>query len=108
LRQAVKVTAAIMSSNGPVLIAQRKAGQHLPGEWEFLGREPLHLRFHPHSIHSFRSQESQKKIIPHLAVFWPVYCVTSIVTHLDMRRWMCLIDEPKPGAILWNDVLPWP
>jgi hypothetical protein len=54
LRQLDKVTAAIMSSNGRVLIAQRKAGHHLAGKWEFPGREPLHLRIHPHSIDSFR------------------------------------------------------
>jgi hypothetical protein len=54
LKQTSKGTAAIMSSNGRILIAQRKAGHHLAGKWEFPGREPLHLRFHPHSIHSFR------------------------------------------------------
>ncbi|MEN8692562.1 MAG: hypothetical protein AB1Z20_21050, partial [Desulfobacterales bacterium] len=41
-------------------------------------------------------------------VFWIVYCVTSTDTYLDMRRWMCLVDEPKSGAILWNYFLPWP
>jgi hypothetical protein len=35
-----------------------------------------------------------------LLVFWPVYCVTSTDTYLDMRRRMCLVDEPKSGAIL--------
>jgi hypothetical protein len=25
-----------------------------------------------------------------------------------MRRWMCLVDEPKSGAILWNYFLLWP
>jgi hypothetical protein len=29
---------------------------------------------------------SAKKIIPLLAVFWSVYCVTSSDTYLDMRR----------------------
>jgi 8-oxo-dGTP diphosphatase len=37
LQQIVKVTAAIMSSNGRVLIAQRKSGHHLAGTWEFPG-----------------------------------------------------------------------
>jgi 8-oxo-dGTP diphosphatase len=37
LQQIVKVTAAIMSSNGRILIAQRKAGHHLAGKWEFPG-----------------------------------------------------------------------
>jgi len=54
LQHIVKVAATIMSSNGRVLIAQRKAGHHLAGKWEFPSREPLHLRFRPHSIHSFR------------------------------------------------------
>jgi 8-oxo-dGTP diphosphatase len=33
----VKVTAAIMSNSGRVLIAQRKAEHHLAGKWEFPG-----------------------------------------------------------------------
>jgi 8-oxo-dGTP diphosphatase len=33
----VKVTAAIMSCNGRVLIAQRKAEHHQAGKWEFPG-----------------------------------------------------------------------
>jgi hypothetical protein len=41
-----------------------------------------------------------------LLVFWIVYCVTSIDTYLDMRRWMCLVDEPKSSVILWNYFLP--
>jgi hypothetical protein len=35
-----------------------------------------------------------------LLVFWPVYCVASTDTYLDMRHWMCRVDEPKSGAIL--------
>jgi hypothetical protein len=41
-----------------------------------------------------------------LLVFWSVYYVTSNDTYLDMRRWMCPVDEPKSGAILWNYFLP--
>ncbi|MGB8334496.1 MAG: (deoxy)nucleoside triphosphate pyrophosphohydrolase [Desulfobacterales bacterium] len=37
MQQIVKVTAAIMSSNDRVLIAQRKAEHHLAGKWEFPG-----------------------------------------------------------------------
>jgi hypothetical protein len=48
----------------------------------------------------------RKKSCLILLVFWPVYCVTSTDTYLDMRRWMCLVDEPKSGAILWNYFLP--
>jgi hypothetical protein len=42
----------------------------------------------------------------HLAVFWYADCVTSTDDYLDMRRWMCLADEPKCSAILWNYFLP--
>jgi hypothetical protein len=41
-----------------------------------------------------------------LLVFWPVTCGASTDTYLDMRRWKCLVDEPKSGAILWNYFLP--
>ena len=37
VQQIVKVTAAIISSNGRVLIAQRKAEHHQAGKWEFPG-----------------------------------------------------------------------
>jgi hypothetical protein len=37
-----------------------------------------------------------------LLVVWPVYCDTSTDTYPDMRCWMCLVDEPKSGAIVWN------
>jgi hypothetical protein len=30
-----------------------------------------------------------------LLVFWPVYCVTSNDTYLDMRRWMCLVERTQ-------------
>jgi hypothetical protein len=48
----------------------------------------------------------RKKQFHILLVFWPVYCVTSTATCLDMRRWMCLVDEPESGAISWNWLLP--
>jgi hypothetical protein len=41
-----------------------------------------------------------------LLVFWPVTGVPSAGTHPDMRRRMCLGDEPKSGATLWNYWLP--
>ena len=37
MQQIVKVTAAILSGRGRVLIAQRKAGHNLFGKWEFPG-----------------------------------------------------------------------
>jgi hypothetical protein len=43
-----------------------------------------------------------------LLVFWSVTGVTSADTYLDMRRRMCLGDDPKSGAILWNYLLPRP
>jgi hypothetical protein len=36
-----------------------------------------------------------------LLVFLPVSGVTSADTYPDMRRGMCLGDEPEYGAILW-------
>ncbi|MFO7496025.1 MAG: alpha-2-macroglobulin family protein, partial [Desulfobacterales bacterium] len=43
-----------------------------------------------------------------MLVFWPVSGVASTGTYLDMRRRMCLADELKSGAILWNHGLPRP
>jgi hypothetical protein len=48
-----------------------------------------------------RLQDHRKKIHI-LLVLWPVYYATSTDTYLDMRCWMCLVGEPKSGAILWN------
>ncbi len=48
----------------------------------------------------------RKKQFHILLVFWPVYCGTSTDTYLDMHRWLCLVDEPKSGAIFWNYFLP--
>jgi len=45
-----------------------------------------------------RLQDPRKKIHI-LLVLWPVYYATSTDTYLDMRCWMCLVDEPKSGAI---------
>ena len=44
MQQIVRVTAAIMSSSGRILIAQRRTGQHLAGKCEFPGgkMEKLH------------------------------------------------------------------
>ena len=49
-----------------------------------------------------------KKEFHILLVFWPVPGVTSAGPYLDMRRRMCLDDEPKSCAILWNYFLPRP
>jgi len=49
---------------------------------------------------------AQQKQFHILLVFWSVYCVTATDTYLDMRRWLCLVDESKSGAIFWNYFLP--
>ncbi|MEN8754122.1 MAG: hypothetical protein AB1Z18_15285, partial [Desulfobacterales bacterium] len=49
-----------------------------------------------------------KKKFHILLVFWIVYCVTYTDTNLYMRRRMCIVDEPKYRAILWNYFLPQP
>ncbi len=36
-----------------------------------------------------------------LLVFGSVYFVTLAGTYLDMHRQVCLVDEPKSGAIWW-------
>jgi hypothetical protein len=42
-----------------------------------------------------------------LLVFWSVYCVTATDTYLDMRHWLCLVDDPNPaqscGIISYRD-----
>ena len=47
-----------------------------------------------------RYQGPSTKKFPILPVLSSVYCVTTTDTYLDMRRWLCLVDLPKSGAIL--------
>jgi hypothetical protein len=49
-----------------------------------------------------------KKLYHILLVFWPVLGDTTAGTYPDMRQRMCLDDEPKSFAILWNYFLPRP
>ena len=57
-------------------------------------------------MQSVRAQEKNKPTA--LLVFAPVLSVASTGTYPDMRQWMCLVDEPKFGAIWWNYFLPAP
>jgi hypothetical protein len=47
----------------------------------------------PLGRHDLRVPEKNNSTF--LLVFWPVYCVTSNDTYLDMRRWMCLVERTQ-------------
>ena len=85
MQQIVKVAAAIMSSNGRVLNAQRKAGHHLVGKWEFPAGNRSIFDFTRSRSIPFAFMGPGKKSFHLLLDLWSVYCVTSTHTYLDMR-----------------------